>query len=64
MAKRIVRLVLALAFLLSVSIPVDAYMDCYPAKIYPPAPGVPYPVCFIDSDRTCLYCVVTVIDKI
>jgi hypothetical protein len=64
MAKRIVRLVLALVFLVSVSRPVNAYMDCYPGKIYPPVKGITYPICFIDSDNECMYCVVRKFDKL
>lgn len=63
MAKRIVRLALALAFLVSVT-PVNAYMDCYPGKLYPPVKGITYPICWIDSDNACMVCVVREFDKI
>ena len=63
MARRIVRLALALSFLMVLSFPANAYMDCYPGKIYKATPGYPYPLCFIDSDNQCMYCVVTVVEQ-
>lgn len=59
MRRRIAGLLLSLGLFVSLQpTTANAFMDCYPAKVYRKADGS-VNACWIDSERSCMYCQVT-----
>jgi hypothetical protein len=58
MSRRKTFIVLSFLVLLLIPTPARALMDCYPG-INTYTPTVPYPICLIDHEAECLYCIVS-----